>query len=79
MDAEMYEKPVNANDSLSRCNANFVLVPKPGQVQLRLLFNYYFIHEDIPASHTEAATTIHNLLSISSHHCLFLADIKHGY
>ena len=52
---------------------------KPGQVQPRLTFNYHFVYEDIPASHMEAATNMHNLLSIPSNKCLFSADIKHGY
>ncbi len=52
---------------------------KPGQVQPRLTFNYHFVYEDIPASHIEAASNVHDLLSIPSNQCLFFADIKHGY
>ena len=75
----MYERTITANSSLSRWNANLVLVSKPGQVLPRLTFNYHFICKDILASYTEAATMVHDLLSISSYQCLFLADIKHGY
>ena len=42
-----------------------------GQVQLRLTFNYHFIYKDIPASHMEAASIVHNLLSILSHQYFF--------
>ena len=79
MDTRIYERTVTANGSPSKWNANLILVPKPDQVQLHLTFNYHFIYEDILASHTEAATMVHDLLNISSHQCLFLADIKHGY
>lgn len=75
----MYERTVTTNDSPFRWNANPVLVPKPNQIQPRLIFNYYFIYKDIPVSHIEATTTVHNLLNIPSYQCLFLADIKHGY
>ena len=75
----MYERMVTANGCLFKWNVNPVLVPKPGQVQPRLLFSYHFIYEDTSASNMEAASTIHDLLNISSHQCLFLADIRHGY
>ena len=75
----MYEKTVTANICLSKWNALLVLVYEPGQVQPRLIFKYHFVYEDIPASHIEAATNVHNLLSIPSNNCLFSADIKHGY
>lgn len=79
MDAGIYERTITANGSPSRWNANPVFVPKPGQVQPRLTFNYHFIYEDIPASDIKEATIVHNLLSIPSHQYLFSADIKHGY
>lgn len=31
------------------------------------------------ASHIEMATMVHDFLTILSHQCLFLRDIKHGY
>ena len=43
------------------------------------MFNYYFFYDNILASHMETVTTVYNLLSIPSHQCLFLADIKYGY
>ncbi len=75
----MYKRTLTANGCPSKWIANHVLVPKPRQVQTRLTFNYHFIYEDISASHMEAASTVHDLLSIPSHQYLLLADIKHGY
>ncbi len=79
MDARMYERTVTANGRPSKWNANLVLMYKPSQVQSRLTFNYHFIYADIPARQIEAATNVHNLLSIPSHQCLFSTDIKHRY
>ena len=50
MDAGMYEKIVTANGCPSKWNANPVFVPKPGQEQPRLTFNYHFIYEDLLAT-----------------------------
>lgn len=66
----MYEKMVTTKGCLYKQNVNPVLTPKLGQIQLRFMFNYYFIYKDIQ---------IYNLLSISSHQYLFLANIKHSY
>ena len=52
---------------------------KPGQIQLCLIFNYHFIDQNIPASHIEVATKLHNLLSIFSNKGLFYTNVKHGY
>ena len=79
IDAGIYERTITANGCPFKWNSNPVLVPKPGQVQPPLTFNYHFIYEDIPASHMEAVLTVHDLLSILSYQCLFSADIKHGY
>ena len=79
MDTRMYERTVTTNSSSFRWNANLLLIFKPGQVQPCLIFNYHFIYKDIPASYIEAATIMHDLLSISSYQYLFLADIKHRY
>ena len=58
---------VTTNGCPSKWNVNPVLVPKPSQVQPRLIFNYHFIYEDILASYIEAASIVHDLLSILSH------------
>lgn len=79
MDVEMYEILVMANGCPSTWNALPVFVHKPGQIQRHLTFNYHFIYKDIPASHMEAVTNMHNLLNILSQKCLFSADIKHRY
>ena len=75
----MYERTVTANRGLSKQNALPDLVRKPGQVQPRLVFNYHYVYEDIPSSHIEAATNVHNLLSILSNKFLFSANIKYEY
>ena len=79
MDAGMYDKTVTVNGCPFKWNVNPVFVPKPGQVEPCLTFNYYFIYKDIPVSNIEAVTIVHDLLSIPSHKYLFLADIKDGY
>ena len=79
MDIGIYERIVTTNRYLSKGNALPVLVRKLGQVQPLFTFNYQFVYEDIPASHMEAATNMHNLLSIPSNKCLFSTDIKREY
>lgn len=44
-----------------------------------MTFNNDFMYKDIPASYMEVATTVHNLLSILSHKCIFLADIQYQF
>lgn len=79
MDVTIYKKIVITNNCSSKQNINSVLVSKPGQIQLCLMFNYYFISENIPADYIEMATIVYDLLSISFHQYLFLIDIKYGY
>lgn len=52
---------------------------KLGQVQLSLTINYHFIYKDSFASYMEAATIMHNFLSILSNQSLFSANINHRY
>ena len=79
MDAEIYKKIVIANGCLFKWDVNPFFIPKPGQVQFCLIFNYYFIYKNIPTNYMEAAIIVHDLLSILSYQCLFSTDIKHGY
>lgn len=67
------------NDCLSKWNANPVLVFKLGQMQFRLIFNYYFIYKDILACYIETTANMHDLLNILSCQCLFSTDIKDKY
>lgn len=66
-EAGIYERTVNANHYPFKWNANLVLILKPGQIQLFLIFNYYFVNEDITTSYMEAVMMLHNLLSIHLH------------
>lgn len=79
MDARIYERIITTNGRPLKWNANPVFVRKPSQIQPRLIFNYHFIFENIPASHMEAVTTVYDLLNILSNPSLFSTDIKHGY
>lgn len=79
MNTGIYKTIVIAKNSLFKLNPNFVLIFKPSQIQPHFIFNNYFIHKDILVSYMEITIAIHGFLSVLSHQCLFLADIKHEY
>ena len=79
IDAGMYERTVTANGKISEWNAAPVMVPKPGQVQPRLAFNYHHVWENIPGSHMELASKVHSFLSDPRHGSYCYVDFKHAY
>ena len=65
-----------ANDTIISPKNTILITLK---MRLPITFNYHFIYEDLPASHIKAMANVHNLLGISSHQCLFSANIKQSY
>ena len=79
----IYERTQHANGKLSAWNAQAVIVdktedPKPTD-EPRITFNYSNVKEDMPGSHMELSSKVHDYLSDPRHKTFFQADIKHGY
>jgi hypothetical protein len=79
LDYGMYERTSTGNGCLSQWNAAPVLVPRKGQVQPCLTFNYHYLYEDNPAPRMEVSKRVHDLLSNPRHGCFSQLDLKHGY
>ena len=79
----VYELTEPANGRLSRWNARAVIVdkvnnPKP-EDEPRIIFDYSRVTEDLPGSHLELSSKVHDNLADPRHKCLFAADLKHAY
>lgn len=79
----VYELTEPANGRLSLWNTRAVIVdkvedPKP-EDEPRVTFDYSRVNEDLPGSHMELSSKVHDNLSDPRHRCLFAADLKHAY
>jgi len=79
IDAGMYEKTFYANGKLSEWNTAPMIVPREGQEQPRLVFDYYWVYEDQPGNWMHNQEAVHNFLSNPSYKLYFQFDIKHAY
>ena len=83
MSGGIYERTQHANGRLSAWNARPVIVdkeenPKPTD-EPRITFDYSKVKEDMPGSHLELMSKVHDYLSDPRHRTFFQADVKHGY
>ena len=83
LDGGVYELTEPANGRLSQWNARAVIVDKvenpTPEDEPRVTFDYSRVHEELPGSHLELSSKVHDNLSDPRHQCLFAADLKHAY
>jgi len=79
----VYELNEPANGRLSQWNARAVIVDKvedpTPEDEPRVTFDYSRVEEDLPGSHLEHSSKVHDNLSDPRHRSLFAADLKHAY
>ena len=82
MKGGIYKRTQSANGRLSAWNAQAVLVNKvenPGpNNEPRLTLNYSKVKEEMPGSHLELSSKVHDYLADPRHQCYFQANVKHG-
>lgn len=56
-----------------------MIVPREGQEQPRLVFDYHWVYEDQPGNWMHNQEAVYDFLSNPSHKLYFQFDIKHAY
>ena len=83
MQGGVYQLTEPANGRLSLWNARAVIVDKvenpTPQDEPRVTLDYSRVNEELPGTHLELSSKVHDNLSNPNHGCLFAADLKHAY